>query len=56
MRWSQIHSGWAQYLERIKKKWTNYSAEIVSVLREEEMKIRREELLREIRKQNEPSR
>lgn len=38
----------ARYIETLKNKWAHYSTSLVSALADEEVKIRREEVLRQI--------
>jgi len=38
------HSGWAQSIERLKEKWTEFTDGMFLAIREEEARIRREEL------------
>ncbi len=38
------HSGWEQSIERLKEKWTEFTDGMFLAIREEEARIRREEL------------
>jgi len=48
MRWSEMCREWTQYTETLKRKWNDQFGGMVSALRAEEMKLRREEVLRQI--------
>lgn len=45
---SSIYNRWTQCIETLKKKWISWGNGIVAALAEEEMKIQREELRKEI--------
>jgi hypothetical protein len=36
--------GWEQYIEKLKEKWLDFAEGLFTVIREEEMRIRREEV------------
>jgi hypothetical protein len=38
------HRGWEQSLEKLKEKWLDFTEGLFTVIREEEMRIRREEV------------
>lgn len=48
MRQLQIHNRWTLCVESLKQKWAGFVNGIVLALTEEEMKIRREELEKQI--------
>jgi hypothetical protein len=48
MRPSSIYNRWTQFIETRRKKWASWGNGIIQALAEEEMKIRREELLKEV--------
>jgi hypothetical protein len=48
MQSSSIYNRWTQFIETITKKWVSLGDGIVLALAEKEMKIRREELRKEI--------
>jgi hypothetical protein len=52
MKWREIFGGWTRSVDALKKKWANYSDRLVISLAEEEMEIRREQILKQIKAQN----
>ena len=48
MRMSFICNCWTQFIETLSKKWASWSNGVLLALAEEELKIRREELRKEI--------
>jgi hypothetical protein len=49
MRPSSIYNRWTQFIESLRKKWVSLGNGLVLALSEEEMKIRQEELQKQIR-------
>jgi hypothetical protein len=52
MRLDRVLIHWKWHLEKLRRKWLDFSNGIVRALIEEEMKIRREEMDERIRKTN----
>jgi len=48
MRTSSIYTRWTQSIETLRKKWGSWGSGLIAALAEEEMKIRREKLRKEI--------
>jgi hypothetical protein len=48
MRRHPTYNRWTQFIETLRKKWISFGNGIVLALSEEEMKIRREELEKQI--------
>ena len=48
MRLGSIYNRWAQFIDTLRKKWLSWGSGIFQALAEEEMKIRREELRKQI--------
>jgi hypothetical protein len=51
VRWDKLFLSWADLIEALKKKWANYSQGLISALAAEEVKMRREEVLKQIMSQ-----
>jgi len=51
MRSSQMVSTWAQWKQIVRQKYANLTRRFLTALAEEEIKLRREEILREIKAQ-----
>jgi hypothetical protein len=51
MRPSQMDSTWAQWKQIVQHKYASLTSRFLTALAEEEMKLRREEILREIKAQ-----
>jgi hypothetical protein len=54
MRWDRIYSVWTWPKETLTKKWVNFTEALLWDLAVEEMRIRREELEKQIKAQNQP--
>src|SRR5580700_1794922 len=54
MQMEQVYNHWNCYVERLQKKWIEFSNGILFDLAQEEMKIRREEVEKQIESQNHP--
>ena len=52
MRWDRIYNVWTRRKEALTKKWTTFANGLLWDLAVEEMKIRREELEKQIGAQN----
>lgn len=52
MPWDRIYGAWTRRKEALRKKWTTFIDGLLWDLAVEEMKIRREELEKQIRSQN----
>jgi hypothetical protein len=53
MRPSEMVSTWAEWKQAIQEKYANVTSRFLTALAEEEMKLRREEILRQIKAQAE---
>jgi len=51
VQWGKFFLRWTDLIEALKKKWANYSQGLISALAAEEVKMRREEVLKQITSQ-----